>query len=184
MAVDKVDTRQLDALLNTLDARARQAGAGESLVGERGCQRKSPRRPFRVGCTVRFLADGSTTVSEVVARTRNLSRCGMALLVKRVFTVGEPLEIEAEIPGRSTVFMAGVVAFCRYAAQGYYEVGGSLKTVDEKPVFSDNPSAAMEQYDWLRAAVESLRKDAAAPAGDQHSTEPGTPAAFVAKEPS
>jgi hypothetical protein len=66
-----------------------------------------------------------------------------------MFAIGEALEVEISTPRRAKMYMAGLVAFCRYAGRGFYEVGVTLRAAQPEPVFSGNPTAAMETMGWL-----------------------------------
>ncbi len=148
MPTDTIEYQSLDSLLDELDVRSRrrpQEKEDEYWV----CKRKHPRHPFRVGCTVRFMPSGSGTVIALPGRTRNLSRNGLSVVVRRVFAAREPIEIEVSPPGRERMFMGGLVTFCRYAGRGYYEVGVELKAAASEPIFSNNPILAVRALEWL-----------------------------------
>jgi len=152
MAADATDHESLDQLLNELDLRAQQQDLGESAESYWVCQRSHPRRPFRTTCKVHFFPLGSSSLGCLKGRTRNLSRSGVGLLIRRMFAVGDPLEVEITIPGHPVMYVAGLVTFCRYAGQGYHEVGIALRTASGEPVFSKDPQLALEAIDWLREA--------------------------------
>jgi len=78
------------------------------------------------------------------------------LLVRRVFAVGEALELEIHVPGRPKMYMAGLVTFCRYAGRGHHEVGVSLKAAQSKPIFSVSPMTAMQSLDWLQPEARTV----------------------------
>lgn len=149
--VDKQPNSDLvDQLLDELDvaSSAQLEGRADSDV----CQRNNTRHPFRAECIVRFMPAGTTTISELPGRTRNLSCNGLGLLVRRVFRLGDPMEVEVRLAGRPTMYMAGLVSFCRYAGGGYHEVGIRLRAAKPEPVFSSNVSQALKSLDWLQAA--------------------------------
>jgi len=148
--MDKSGDDFLNMLLDELETRAQQQHLKKHSDSEWSCQRKHARNPFRAACNVHFFAQSSFAVASLKGRTRNLSRSGVGLLVRRVFRVGEPLEVEILVPDRTPMYMAGLVTFCRYAGRGYHEVGVALRAAGSKPVFSTNPSAAMEKHHWLR----------------------------------
>jgi len=149
MAMQAVDQHTLDTLLDQLDLGAQQACSGEEVGDKWSCHRKSPRHPFRARCTLRFLSGGFDQIAELPGRTRNLSRGGLAVLTRRVFQVGCPIEIEIHLSARPVLFVAGVVMFCRYAGRGYHELGISLKMTGDEPIFSDKFDEAVRMYDWL-----------------------------------
>ena len=156
MTTHLVNNETLLELLDELDTRASQQHAGISTDKSWVCHRRHPRYPFRAECVVRFFSQGTVTVTidKLTGRTRNLSRGGIGLVVRRVFNVGEPIEVEVDMPDRGRVFMAGLVGFCRYAGLGHHEVGVSLKTAGPEPTFSDNPMEALQSIEWLCCAIE------------------------------
>ena len=155
MSVDMANRQALNSLLDELDTKAQQEHVARRSDDPWVCQRRHPRYPFRAKCIVRFLPAGSPTVPELPGRTRNLSRSGVSFLVRRVFAVGEAVELEIHPPQRSDIYMAGLVQFCRYAGQGHYEVGVSLKAVQTTPIFFTSLMMAMQSLDWLRPEMET-----------------------------
>ena len=139
----------LNLLLDDLEAKALQHN-GERSEEYWVCQRRYPRSPFRANCNIYFFTQGSSSVALLTGRTRNLSRMGVAVLVRRVFRSGEPVEVEITLPDRPNMYMAGVVTFCRYAGRSYHEVGVDLRAASASPIFHKNPLAAMELLEWLR----------------------------------
>lgn len=147
MPVDQISAEALDILLNELDIMARHH-ALSSAGQERDENRIHSRKPFRVGCTVRFLSPGKSRVLEMTGRTRNLSRNGVGLVTRRVFAIGEPIELEIALPGRPTTCMAGLVRFCRYVSHGWHEIGVELKTAGTNSVFRDGTIHALQILEW------------------------------------
>ena len=139
----------LNLLLDELELKAQQQ-TGQTEEAYWVCKRRHPRNPFRSGCNVYFFPQGSTTITSLGGRTRNLSRSGVGLLIRRVFRTGEPVEVEIMLPDRPNMYLAGLVTFCRYAGRGYHEIGVSLQTAAALPIFCKNPLSAMEAYPWLR----------------------------------
>ncbi len=148
MSSDTAEYQTLDTVLDELDVRS-QRRPKEQDDDYWVCKRKHPRHPFRSTCTVRFMPSGSGTIVAMPGRTRNLSRNGLGLLVRRVFSPQEPIEVEVALPGRPRMFMGGLVRFCRYAGRGYYELGIELKAAASEPIFSSNPILAVRALDWL-----------------------------------
>ena len=155
MATDMTDFQALDYLLDELDVRAQKPTAENAEDAYWVCQRKHPRHPFRAGCTVRFMPSGSGSVAAMPGRTRNLSRSGLAVLARRVFSPGDPIEVEVTLSGRPKMFMGGLVRFCRYAGRGYYEVGLELKAAASEPIFSSHPMLAVRALDWLNPEIKN-----------------------------
>ena len=144
----------LNILLDELELRSQEQHKSEHSDGYWVCQRRHPRNPFRAACNIRFFPQGSSTITSLPGRTRNLSRSGVGLLTRRVFRQEEPVEVEVMVPDRPKMFLAGLVRFCRYAGRGYHEVGVSLRAAASEPVFSKNPAIALETLDWLRVETK------------------------------
>ena len=155
MPVDTPDDESISSFLDELEDRARQRYDAERRKDHWVCHRRYPRHPFRAPCVARFLCKGSLDVTELPGRTRNLSRSGVGVLVRQVLAIGEALEVEVQAPNRLTMYVAGLVIFCRYAGRGYHEVGMSLKVAQSKPVFSNSPLTAMQSLDWLHPEPET-----------------------------
>jgi len=110
----------------------------------------TPRYVFRCECVVRFLVGFQMVVASLPGRTRNLSRSGLSVVVRRPFRPGEAVEVELRPPDRAATYLAGIVRFAKYAGGGYYEVGVGLEAASNKPIFSRNPMAALDAHPWLR----------------------------------
>lgn len=160
MPSEVIDCEVLDDLLDELDIKARDQHAGERSEEYWACQRRHPRHPFRVGCKARFLMPGSMALSMLPGHTRNLSRNGLGLLVRRVFVFGEPIEVEVLPPGRPPMFMAGVVRFCRYAGRGFHEIGVQLKAASAEPIISKGCTVPAEVIIWLSDAEQQAGQNA------------------------
>lgn len=156
MGLDK-ERESLDRLLEELDIKARQQHVGEKADDFWVCQRRHPRYAFRAECVVRFLSGNSTEVISVAGRTRNLSRGGLGILAKHVFHIGDPVEVELQLPGQPRMYMAGLAQFVRYAGRGFHEIGIALRAASPQPVFSRNPIAAFQSLDWLRRPAQAFR---------------------------
>lgn len=156
MVVGEADCEAIEGLLDQLDVQAQQQHTGEIAEDYWVCQRRHPRYRFRADCRVYFFPMGTSTLGSLPARARNLSCNGIGLVVRRPFTTGEPLEVEIQIPGRNTLYLAGLVAFCRYAGRGYHELGLRLRTASAEPVFSKNPQQAIDTIDWLKPQPKTM----------------------------
>jgi hypothetical protein len=149
MTQDSLQYTALDCLLDELDLNVQQVEA------EWSSRRRHPRYPFRVDCVLHYLVTEEKEVVCVSGRTRNLSRGGLAFLARRMFNRDEAVEVEVTPHGRQRTFMAGLVRFCRYAGQGYYEVGIELKAVGAGSVLAGNPAQAMSlASEWRRDRQE------------------------------
>lgn len=153
---EPVSDMPLNALLDELDVKARRYNLGERNQNHWVCHRRHPRHPFRSACLVHFFPQGSSSVGTMAGRTRNLSRSGLAVLVRRVFRSGEPIEVALTLPDRPPMYVAGITTFCRYAGRGYHEVGVSLRAAGDDPVFSKNPILALDRVEWLRVSQRAV----------------------------
>ncbi len=152
MLTDWTKDEVLGSLLNELDTRAQMQNAARQADGEWASRRRDTRHPFRVPCKVRFFPTELSNTMEVEGRTRNLSRNGIGLLIRRMFAIGEPIEVEILTPRRPKMYVAGLVRFCRYVGRGCHEVGVGFKAASGDPLFSGNASKTQELLDWLREA--------------------------------
>ena len=143
------DKEALDQVLNELDRKAQDQHVEGHSTDYWVCQRRHPRYGFRTDCTIRFICLGTFEVLSLPGRTRNLSRGGIGVIVRRAFSNGDPVEIELKLPNRQLTFMAGLVQFARYAGRGYHELGVSLRIVANNPLFSHNPVQAIQSIAWL-----------------------------------
>ena len=139
----------LEYLLNEMDVQSEDVARGSECDESWSCNRDLPRHAFRTVCMVRFMSASTGTFFALKGRTRNLSRRGLSLLVRRVFTLGEPVEIELRPRGRPATFVTGLIRFCRYAGRGYHEVGVELKSASPSPILSGNHHLAMRELDRL-----------------------------------
>jgi hypothetical protein len=145
-----IERKTLDRLIQDLDTKSRQQHVDEHSDQYWVCQRRYPRYAFRADCTVRCMGTLPHEIICLPGRTRNLSRGGLGVLVNRAFTLGEPLEVELQLPNQPIMFVAGLIQFVRYAGRGYHELGVALKCAGPKPVFSRDPATAMATLAWLR----------------------------------
>ena len=72
-------------------------------------------------------------------------------------TTFEPIEIELALNARPRVFLAGLTSFCRYAGQGFHEVGIRLHVAQPPPVFSRSPAEAVRIFNWLKSGQIASR---------------------------
>lgn len=133
MSKSSADTVRFNLLLNELDVQAKR-GQVQAKANNRRC----PRYSFRTPCCVRFLPPGVAKLQEWPGRTRNLSRGGLALLVRREFNLGDAVEVELKLANQAAMFMVGIIGFCRYAGGGYHEVGIGLRHAGRESVFTSN----------------------------------------------
>jgi hypothetical protein len=140
MTTQTSDPGLLECLLDTLDLHVQQNHRKTEHASYRDYERRDDRHRFRTRCIVRFSPPGTSSILEFSARTRNLSRNGLSVLVNGVneigtFQLGDALEVELKVSQQPALFLAGQVRMCRYAGQGYHEVGLSLNSASRKPTF-------------------------------------------------
>ncbi|MFH1416801.1 MAG: hypothetical protein ABII12_00730 [Planctomycetota bacterium] len=145
-----------ELILNELDEFA--ARWDEMARAENGedCKRSRHRRRFRTVCDLWFYEHGGRTIRKATAQTRNLSETGLGLLAKCAILAGVPVEVCIAPPGRPPTYLAGIVAFCRYAQSAYHEIGVVLKARQMAPVFAEDPARAASLVPWLREALRTL----------------------------
>jgi len=151
---EKREREAINRLMEELDAKGQMVHIGET--GEQSviCQRRHPRHVFRADCMVCFFLGPYHEVVSLPGRTRNLSRSGLGILIKRVFNPGEPIEVQVQLPQQPMMYMGGVAQFSRYAGSGYHELGIALKCVGKSPIFSDDPNVAIAMQEWISTALQ------------------------------
>lgn len=110
------------------------------------------RNKFVAHCACRYFPGNGLAMSKCPAATRNVSTCGVGLLVPMPFTRGQPLEIH--LPrGREPLYLAGLVAFCRHVRGGVYEIGVQLITYAPEAILSSDPATAVAKLEWVARAL-------------------------------
>jgi hypothetical protein len=148
MTVDYISYESLDILLNDLDACARQY-EGYQKMEQR--YRSHPRQPFRTRCTIRHAPTGGR-LCEIQGRTRNLCRNGIGFICRKVFSLGDVVELEINLPKRPITYMAGAVRFCRYVSQGYHEIGIELRSAGKETIFKQDTHAIRQLFSHYAGA--------------------------------
>ena len=150
---EKREREAINRLMEELDAKGQVINIGEMSSQALMCQRRHPRYVFRADCKVCFFLGPYHEVVSLPGRTRNLSRSGLGILIKRVFNKSEPVEVQVQLPRQPMMYMGGVAQFSRYAGRGYYELGIALKCVGKSPIFSDDPNVALATQEWISTAL-------------------------------
>ncbi len=145
-----------EAVLNELDLSASEWKDTYDDGGERACRRGRHRRKFRTSCDIWFFDDAGGAVGHCPAQARNLSERGLGLLVRRLIHLGSPIEIRIGLRDCPATYLGGLVVHCRYATNGFYEVGIALQVRDKQPVFSKDPAWAISHIPWIQKALRSL----------------------------
>ena len=151
---EKREREAINRLMEELDAQGQMVHIGETSDPSLRCQRRHTRHAFRADCMVCFFLGPYHEVVSIPGRTRNLSRSGLGILIKRVFNMGEPVEVQVQLPRQPMMYMAGIAQFSRYAGRGYHELGIALKSVGKSPVFSDEPNVAIATQEWINTALQ------------------------------
>lgn len=151
MLTTQLDYELLHEVTAELDATAQvqEQSARDFRMRELFARRSRSRSSFRTDCQIRFLTEGAGGISETPGRTRNISTMGLGLLVRRVFAIGEPVEVELVLPGKPNMFLLGTVRFCRYIRQGYSEMGVILKATSPRSILTSNHIAAQQVLESL-----------------------------------
>jgi hypothetical protein len=156
--LSKSEKETLDQIMKQLALREdRQLIQGESAKEYWARQRRHARHAFHANCVARFLAPGLTQALSVTGRTRNLSRGGLGILVSHVCDMGDPVEVQLQLPDCPTIYLAGLVQFIRHAGRGYYELGIALRSTSQQPVFSHDPETALQSVQWLSHLCPTTR---------------------------
>ncbi len=143
----------INDLMTELDRQSSLAADRPDALHKHWVARRQQRYPYRVNCAVRIFVIDCTEPIEIPARTRNLSRGGVGLLMQRVLSVNEPVEVEIPRGPGKTLYMAGLVRFCRYAGMGFHEVGIELKATAGASIFPKTAGGALSILEWLQKGV-------------------------------
>ncbi len=114
--------KQVTATL--LDALDTHVGAPD---GSHADHRGQARHRFRTECIVRYFGADRTAIEQTAGRTRNISRSGIAVLVKRWFRVGDPVYLILSLTDGPASHLAGKVVFARRAHGPWFELGVQLQ---------------------------------------------------------
>lgn len=125
--------------------------------------RKAVRRELITPCRLTALTGVTLEFESEEAYVRNISTGGVGILVARSLQPGQPLEIELSIPGKPTLYLAGLVAFCRHVEGAIHDVGVQLFSHSRQPLLSENPIAAIRNLDWVADALECARHNTTHP---------------------
>ncbi len=160
MPTQSMTRRQLADLLDELEKRARAQSPVNDSPDDWVNRRRSDRRPFRTSCTVACWDVSRQLPQNFEGRTRNLSHLGLSVLVPREYRIDEPVEVSFTLGGSEPLYMSGLVRFCRYAGQGYYEIGMAMKHAGDESIFQVVPVNADAMFNWFKDAIENLQATA------------------------
>ncbi|MCB9849443.1 MAG: HDOD domain-containing protein [Phycisphaerales bacterium] len=125
--------------------------------------RKADRKQLFTSCTVCVLDGATLDVKPETGFVRNISTGGVGILTPRFVMRGQPIEVAIPVKGKPTLYVAGVVAFCRHAEGMIHEVGVQLFAHSNEPILSCDPISAIRNQDWVANALQSMRKAVAQP---------------------
>lgn len=121
-------------------------------------RRRDPRIPMRVECDVYFLPRPVTEAVSLPGKTRNISRGGIAVLVRRAFQLFEPVEVVISGPRLpQPLHLAGEVVFCRFVGGQWHEIGVRLHETRHEPIIIREPRRAAVTRPWLLAWIDKRR---------------------------
>ncbi len=143
-------------IVETIDFISEQLSERNTGESER---RRAKRSELRISCEVYFFVRSSSDTGSLPGQTRNISRNGVGVLVRRSFHENEPIEVRIVPSGRPALHMAGLVRFCRYISDGFFEVGVELKHASAQPIFGDDAVEGIH-LDWVVEAMERKSKNA------------------------
>ncbi len=126
--------------------------------------RKHVRKDLVTPCTLTALKAGSLEFASQCAYARNISTGGVGILTSGSLRRGQPAEVAVLIGGgRPTLYVAGIVAFCRHIEGCVYDVGLQLFTHSKQPILSEDPITAIRNLDWVARALKETRSTLASP---------------------
>ncbi len=120
--------------------------------------RKQERRDLMAPCMVISFVKGEDRLQFDRGYLRNISTGGVGVLVNQPLARGEPVElaISKSAEEEPTLFVGGLVAFCRHIRDGFYDVGVQIAVQTKEPIFKPDVSQAEQSLDWV---TEALKRD-------------------------
>lgn len=118
--------------------------------------RKQERRDLMAPCMVISFVQGEERLQYNRGYLRNISTGGVGLLVSHPLGRGEPVElaISKSADEEPTLFVGGLVAFCRHVRDGIYDAGVQITVQSKEPIFKPNVSQAEQSLDWVTEALK------------------------------
>ncbi|MCH8824893.1 MAG: HDOD domain-containing protein [Planctomycetes bacterium] len=128
------------------------------VVSARKQERTGVLAPCKISC---FSEDGSELCC-AQACVRNISPGGIGVVSVIPLVRGEPIEVSVTkiIDGPSSLHVAGLVAFCRHAEQGIYEIGIQIVNQGNTPLFDAKNLKSTLAISWVAKALKLDEKDA------------------------
>ena len=124
--------------------------------------RKQERRDLLAPCRVISFVAEENRLRHDHGYLRNISTGGIGVLVSQPLDRGEPVEvaISKSAGDAPSLFVGGLVAFCRHVKQGIYDVGIQIVVQSKEPIFRSNVPPAELGLDWVtKAMIETDEPD-------------------------
>lgn len=107
-------------------------------------------------CTVISFVQGENRLQYNRGYLRNISTGGVGVLVDRPLDRGEPVELAI---GKSaneepSLFVGGLVAFCRHVRDGIYDIGLQIVVQTKEPIFNPDVARPEQGLDWVTPALK------------------------------
>ena len=117
--------------------------------------RKQERRDLMAPCMVISFIQGRQRLQYGRGYLRNISTGGVGLLVDQPLGRGEPVElaISKSADEEPTLFVGGLVAFCRHVRDGIYDIGVQIVLQTKEPIFKPDVSPSQQGLDWVTEAL-------------------------------
>ncbi|MEE9129182.1 MAG: HDOD domain-containing protein [Phycisphaerales bacterium] len=117
--------------------------------------RKQERRDLLAPCMIISFVAGENRLRHDHGYLRNISTGGIGVLVSQPLDRGEPIEVAISKSAGDTpsLFVGGLVAFCRHIKQGIYDVGIQTVVQSKDPIFRANVPPAELGLDWVTKAM-------------------------------
>ncbi|MCZ6682750.1 MAG: HDOD domain-containing protein [Planctomycetota bacterium] len=153
-AVDRIHLAESPVVPADLERIARELSERPSIRFV--CQRKRQRKQLITPCSVASFTGMNLGLSIEEAYVYDISTRGIGLMVPSEKRRGEPIEIAIHTSKKNTLYVAGVVAFCRHVEGCIHQVGVQLFAHGRDPVLSSDPNSAVRNLDWVASALKSL----------------------------
>ena len=124
--------------------------------------RKQERSGVLAPCKISSFSEDGSELCFAQGCVRNISPGGIGVIAVTPHVRGEPIEISVtkRIGGPSSLHVAGLVAFCRHAEQGIYEIGIQIVNQGITSLFDAKNLKATLAISWVAKALKLDEKDA------------------------
>ncbi|MCZ6684108.1 MAG: diguanylate cyclase, partial [Planctomycetota bacterium] len=122
--------------------------------------RKQKRKPLIAPCKLATFTGANFGLSNEVGCVRDISSGGIGILTSTDKRRGEPIEVAIHTTEKPSLYVAGIVAWCRHIEGCVHEVGIQLFTHAREPILSADPISAIRNLDWVASALTTLTPEA------------------------